>query len=150
MSVLGGPWRLGTRDAKTSTAWTEGYVLCFDTDGFAHATQTLKSTSPTYSFVVAYQDHAATDSVSDRKIIEGGIVELPKVSGAIEKGQLVMISTTPGKVTAFSAPNIPTAFTESGLQAEIDKFLYIVGACEVAVASGAATVLVRLRQPENN
>ena len=140
-------YRKGTRTLKTTTGCTKGYVLAYDTDGYSHATQALRTAAPAYPFVVADETVVGPGSgQSEAKVIEEGVVELPKVTGAIAKGQKVGISTTAGKVTAWTAPDAPTAYAEAAMQAELDKLLFVVGEAHAAAASGDTTVKVRLQK----
>jgi len=144
--VQGYAYRKGTRTLKTTTGCTKGYVLAYDTDGYSHATQALRTAAPTYPFVVADETVTAPGSgQSEADVIEEGVVELAKVTGAIGKDQLVGISTTAGKVTAWTAPDAPSTYGEATVQAELDKFLYVIGRAHAAAASGDTTVKVRLK-----
>ncbi|MBS7623833.1 DUF2190 family protein [Candidatus Bathyarchaeota archaeon] len=125
---------------KTATGVTRGYVLAYDTDGYAHATTSLKG-----PFVVALETVAAPASgQATCKVLEEGVVEVPKVTGTIAQGQWVSISSTAGKVKSYVAMDAPATYTEAGMQAELDKQEQIVGRCETAAASADATVLIRL------
>ena len=118
--------------------------MCYDTDGYSHATQALRTAAPTSPFVIALETVTAPASgQSEADVLEEGVVEVPKVTGAIGKGQYVGISTTAGKVTAWTAPDAPSTYGESTVQAELDKFLYIVGIAHAAAASGDTTVKIR-------
>lgn len=125
---------------KTTTGVTLGYVLAYDTDGYAHA-----STSHKAPFVVALETVTAPASgQSTCKVLEEGVVEVPKVTGAIVQGQWVAISSTAGKVKAYVAMDAPAAYGEATVQAELDKAEQKVGRCETAAASADTTVLIRL------
>ena len=142
--VQGFNYRQTSRTLKTTTGCTKGYVLAYDTDGFAHATQALRTTTRTYPIVVAFETVVAPGSgQSVAKVIEDGVIEIEKVTGAIGKGQLVGLSTTAGKVGAYVAPDAPSTYAEATVQAELDKLLYVVGVCHEAAASGDASVKVK-------
>jgi hypothetical protein len=143
--VQGFNYRQTSRTLKTTTGCTKGYVLAYDTDGFAHATQALRTAAPTYAIVVAFETVVAPVSgQSTAKVVEDGVIEIEKVSGALVKGQLIGLSTTAGKVGAWVAPDAPTAFAEAALQAELDKLLYVVGTCHEDAATGDTSVNVKL------
>jgi len=129
---------------KTTTGVTKGYVLAYDTDGWgpADADATSGNKGP---FVVALETVTAPASGQETcKVLEEGVVWVPKVTGAISQGAWVALSTTAGKVTAYSNLDAPASYAEATMQAELNKIEQRVGRCETAAASADTTVLIRL------
>ena len=102
--------RVVSQLTKTNTAITKGQVLCFDTDGYAPATITLRAaaTGYLYKLMVALETKAAVAATQVAfKGLEDGVVEITKVAGTIGKGQYVAVSATAGSVQAWVAPDCP-------------------------------------------
>ncbi|MGQ9543691.1 MAG: capsid cement protein [Candidatus Bathyarchaeia archaeon] len=130
---------------KTNTGVTKGDVLAYDTDGWAPADADA-STGNKGPFTVALETVAAPGEGKQAtcKVLEEGVVEVNKVTGAIAKGQWVALSTTAGKVEAYSVLDAPATYTEAAMQAELDKIERRVGRCEESAASNDTTVKIRL------
>ncbi|MBS7651493.1 MAG: hypothetical protein QXK96_05875 [Candidatus Bathyarchaeia archaeon] len=130
---------------KTNTGCVKGDVLAYDTDGWAPADADATSGNKG-PFAVALETVTAPGAGNQAacKVLEEGVVEVNKVTGAIVKGGWVALSTTPGKVKAYSALDAPATYTEAAMQAELDKIEQRVGRCEESAGNDAPTVKVRL------
>jgi hypothetical protein len=141
-------FRKETITLKTTTGCTKGQLLCYDTDGWAPATQALLAgpLSAMYKKYVALETVAAPGSgQSVAGVLAEGVVGVSKVSGALVKGQRVSATSTAGSVGAKVGPDAPASYDEAGLQAELDKLDF--GDWEVLedAASGDAFVNVIFR-----
>lgn len=130
---------------KTNTGCVKGDVLAYDTDGWAPADADATSGNKG-PFAVALETVTAPGAGKQAvcKVLEEGVVEVNKVTGAIVKGAWVALSTTVGKVKAYSALDAPATYTEAAMQAELDKLEQRVGRCEESAGNDAATVKIRL------
>lgn len=122
-----------------------GEVIYNDGNGFLAAPNTVDEET----FYIALETHDySAESEHIIKALLMGCVEVQKVTGAIKKGQKVMISSTDGAVTVYTGPDAPTGgvstyYTttiESGVQTALDASALLVGTCYEDAASGDATV----------
>ncbi|GEM_PF-1566314 len=130
---------------KTNTGVTKGDVLAYDTDGWGPADADASSGNKG-PFVVALETVVAPGAglQASCKVLEEGVVEVSKVSGAINQGAWVALSTTAGKVKAYANLDAPATYAEADMQAELSKIEQRVGRCEKEAASADTTVLIRL------
>jgi hypothetical protein len=137
-------FRKRTVKLKTGTGCAKGDVLAWDTDGYAPADADAAGAN-IGPFFVALETVVGKEGVQEEvQVLEEGVVEVAKVTGAINDGDWVGLSTTAGKVTAFSKPDAPASYSEAGMQAELDKVFKRVGRAYGSAASADATVKIRL------
>jgi hypothetical protein len=141
-------FRKETMTLKTTTGCTKGQLLCYDTDGWAPATQTLLAgpLSAMYKKYVALETVAAPGTgQSEVSALAEGIVGILKVAGALVKGQRVSASATAGSVGAKVGPDAPATVNEANVQTMMDTLNF--GDWEVLddAASGDAFVNVIFR-----
>lgn len=133
-------FRKETVKSKTNTAVTKGDILIYDTDGHAPGTQALAraSTSKRFKKCVATESVAAvTATQTDLPVLVEGIIDIRKVSGALEKMQIVGLTTTAGRVGAWTPPVLGVAaWCATTVQLELEKLGYAVGEVLNAAASG--------------
>ena len=129
---------------KTTTGVTKGQVLAWDTDGYVPGDADAASGN-IGPFYVALETVAAPASGQEEcEVLEEGVVEVEKVTGAINDGDWVGLSTTAGKVTAFAKPDAPSSYAEATMQAELDKIFKRVGRSYGGAASGDTATKIRL------
>jgi len=130
---------------KTNTGVTKGQVLAWDTDGYVpgDADAAAGNIGP---FYVALQTVAAPGAgkQAECEVLEEGVVVVEKVTGAINDGDWVGLSTTAGKVTAFAKPDAPASYAEATMQAELDKIFKRVGRSYGGAASADTLTKIRL------
>lgn len=134
-------YRKETITLKTTTGCTKGDYLCYDTDGWAPATQALLA-GP---LAAMYKKYIATETIAapgaghaQASVLAEGVVGISKIAGALVKGQIVGATSTAGKVGARHGPDAPAAYNEANVQTELDHFNY--GELEVLEdAADAAT-----------
>jgi len=133
---------------KTTTGCTKGDVLAYDTDGYAPVAYVPGTGVPGTGigpYLVALQTVAAPGSgQSEVEVLEEGVVEVNKVTGAIADGAWVVLSTTAGKVTAFTNADVGATYAEDTIQDAIEMIYRRVGRAYGAAASGDTTVKIRL------
>ncbi len=131
---------------KTVTGTTKGDVLAFDTDGYAAA---LRTAGPggvgKAPFYVALETVTAPGSGQKTiRALARGAITVKKITGAINQGAKVRVGTTAGQVSAYAAPDAPSAYAEGTVQAELDKIDEVVGTALKAAASGDTTMDILL------
>jgi len=133
---------------KTTTGCTKGDVLSYDTDGYAPVAYVPGTGIPGTGigpYFVALQTVAAPASgQSEVEVLEEGVVEVNKVTGAIADGAWVVLSTTAGKVTAFTNADVGATYAEDTIQDAIEMIYRRVGRAYGAAASADTTVKIRL------
>ena len=133
-------FRKETVKSKTNTAVTKGDILVYDTDGHAPGTQALTKVSLSKRFkkYVATESVAAVASTqTGLPVLAEGVIDIRKVSGALEKGQIVGLTATAGKVGAWTPPDLGVAaWCATAIQAELEKLGYAIGEAQDAAASG--------------
>jgi len=135
---------------KTNTGCDKGYVLYYDTDGYAPATQTIVKAdlTKTWKFYVATDKDVVAPidgSHAIASVLAEGIIEISKVVGPLKKGQRVGVTSTAGKVGALVKPDACVSYVEAALQANLDALSYEVGEVLVDAASGDDAVKVILK-----
>lgn len=124
-------FRKETVASKTNTTVTKGDILAYDTDGWAPGTQALAVADRTKAFkkyVATATVAGVVDTQNNLDVIAEGVVGISKVSGALDKGQVVGLTSTAGKVGAWTPPVTPnSAYCATTMQAQLDKLLYAVG-----------------------
>jgi len=133
---------------KTTTGCTKGDVLAYDTDGYAPVAYVpgtgIPGTGIGPYFVALETVTAPTSGQSEVEVLEEGVVVVNKVTGAIVDGAWVILSTTAGKVTAFSNADVGATYAEDTIQDAIEMIYRRVGRAYGAAASGDTTVKIRL------
>jgi len=136
---------------KTTTGCTKGDVLAFDTDGWAPVAYVAGAAIPGTGigpYYVALQTVAAPGSgQSEVEVLEEGVVEVGKVTGALKQGQWVVLSTTAAKVGAFVNADVGAAYAEDTIQDAIEMIYRLVGRVHRDAASGDTSVVIRLLSP---
>jgi hypothetical protein len=134
-------FRKETITLKTTTGCTKGQELCWDTDGYAPATQALLA-GP---LAAVRKKYIATDTVvapgsgqSEASVLAEGVIGILKVAGALVKGQKVGVTSTAGSIGALAGPDAPSTYAEATMQAEFDKLQFEVGEVLEDAASGDA------------
>lgn len=143
-------FRKETIASKTNTTVTKGDLLAYDTDGFAPATQTILKAdraTPFKKFVATATVAAVVDTQNALDVLAEGVIGISKVSGALDKGQLVGATATAGKVGAWAPPLVSGSGGGTGgvycavtLQAQLDTLLYVVGEVQSDAANSDAFV----------
>jgi hypothetical protein len=125
---------------KTGTTVTKGYIGCYDTDGYAHATLALKSTNITWPLVVFMETATQSASVPTAKVLRYGVVEVLALGTVvISKGQLCSISTTLGAAGKWSGFT-----THAGVWAAASQnVISIIGEAHAAKTSTGTTLKVK-------
>jgi len=133
---------------KTTTGCTKGDVLAYDTDGYAPVAYVPGAAIPGTGigpYFVGLQTVAAPGAgQSEVEALEEGVVEVNKVAGALAKGAWVVLSTTAGKVGAFTNADVGAAYAEDTIQDAIEMIYRRVGRVHKAAAAGDTTVIIRL------
>jgi len=125
-----------------------GEVLAYDTDGHVPVAYVSGAGVPGTGigpYLVALQTVAAPASgQSEVEVLEEGVVQVGKVTGAIADGAWVVLSTTAGKVTAFTNADVGATYAEDTIQDAIEMIYRRVGRTYGGAASGDTTVKIRL------
>jgi len=133
---------------KTTTGCTKGDVLAYDTDGYAPVAYVPGTGVPGTGigpyFVALETVTAPTSGQSEVEVLEEGVVVVNKVTGAIVDGAWAVLSTTAGKVTAFSNADVGATYAEDTIQDAIEMIYRRVGRAYGAAASADTTVKIRL------
>jgi len=96
-------FKKGEVTLKTTTGCTKGFLLCYDTDGYAHATRALYSTNITYRPVVALETVTAPGAgQAAAEVLEEGVVDILTSTSVCYEGQWMAISGTAGTVKLWS------------------------------------------------
>ena len=133
---------------KTTTGCTKGDVPAYDTDGYAPVAYVPGTGVPGTGigpyFVALETVTAPTSGQSEVEVLEEGVVVVNKVTGAIVDGAWAVLSTTAGKVTAFSNADVGATYAEDTIQDAIEMIYRRVGRAYGAAASADTTVKIRL------